>query len=102
MHVPMPHPPAPLAARDRVLLVRLGAVGDVLRTLPALHLIRTAYPSIHLAWIVEDLSRDLIEGHPEVDEVIRFPRDPAPRSAPRVSCRPSQGCGETCGRGASP
>jgi len=74
MHVPMPHPSAPLTARDRVLLVRLGAVGDVLRTLPALHLIRTAYPSIHLAWIVEDLSRDLIEGHPEVDEVIRFPR----------------------------
>jgi len=60
--------------RDRILIVRLGAVGDVLRTLPAVHLIRKAFPSLHLAWIVEDLSRDLLEGHPEIDEVIRFPR----------------------------
>ena len=60
--------------RDRVLLVRLGAVGDVLRTLPAVHLIRKAFPLLHLAWVVEDLSRDLLEGHPEIDEVIRFPR----------------------------
>lgn len=60
--------------RDRVLLIRLGAVGDVLRTLPALHLIRKAFPPLHLAWIVEDLSRELLEGHPEIDEVIRFPR----------------------------
>jgi len=60
--------------RDRVLLIRLGAVGDVLRTLPALHLIRKNFPSIHLAWLVEDLARDLLEGHPEIDAVIRFPR----------------------------
>ena len=60
--------------RDRVLLIRLGAVGDVLRTLPAVHLIRKAFPALHLAWIVEDLSRELLEGHPEIDEVIRFPR----------------------------
>jgi lipopolysaccharide heptosyltransferase I len=60
--------------RDRVLLIRLGAVGDVLRTLPAVHLIRKTFPAVHLAWIVEDLSRDLLAGHPEIDEVIRFPR----------------------------
>ncbi len=60
--------------RDRVLLIRLGAVGDVLRTLPALHLIRGTFPSVHLAWIVEDLSRDILDGHPEIDEVLRFPR----------------------------
>lgn len=64
----------PLDDRDRVLLIRLGAVGDVLRTLPALHLIRETFPSVHLAWIVEDLARDLLDGHPEIDEVLRFPR----------------------------
>jgi lipopolysaccharide heptosyltransferase I len=63
-----------LDERDRVLLIRLGAVGDVLRTLPALHLIRKTFPAVHLAWIVEDLSRELLDGHPEIDEVIRFPR----------------------------
>ncbi len=64
----------PLMNGDRLLVIRLGAVGDVIRTLPALHRIRTAFPGIHVAWIVEDLSRDLLVGHPEVDEVIRFPR----------------------------
>jgi lipopolysaccharide heptosyltransferase I len=55
-------------------MVRLGAVGDVLRTLPAVHLIRQTFPAVHLAWIVEDLSRELLIDHPDVNAVIRFPR----------------------------
>lgn len=66
--------PAPLAPSDRILVVRLGAVGDVIRTLPAVRWIRHSFPSVPIAWVVEDLSRDLIIGHPDVDEVIRFPR----------------------------
>lgn len=73
MPVSMERAPLHLTRQDRVLLIRLGAVGDVLRTLPALHLIRRAYPETRLAWIVEDLSRELLAGHPEIDEVIRFP-----------------------------
>ena len=57
-----------------MLLIRLGAVGDVLRTLPALHLIRSTFPTVHVTWLVEDLSHDLLGGHPEIDEVLRFPR----------------------------
>lgn len=60
--------------RDRLLLIRLGAVGDVLRTLPALHMLRRTFPHIHLAWIVEELSRELLMDHPEIDQVITFPR----------------------------
>jgi lipopolysaccharide heptosyltransferase I len=66
--------PRRLEDHDRVLLIRLGAVGDVLRTLPALHLIRSTFPGVHLSWLVEDLSRDLLAGHPEIDEVLSFPR----------------------------
>ena len=65
---------AGLSRDDRLLLIRLGAVGDVLRTLPALHLIRRSFPTVHISWLVEDRSRELLEGHPEIDEVIRFPR----------------------------
>ena len=70
MHRPVAH----LKDHDRVLLIRLGAVGDVLRTLPALHLLRRTYPGLHLTWVVEDPSRDLLVGHPEIDELIVFPR----------------------------
>lgn len=59
---------------DRLLLIRLGAVGDVLRTLPALHLIRETFPGLHIAWLVEELSHDLLSGHPEIDDLILFPR----------------------------
>jgi lipopolysaccharide heptosyltransferase I len=75
---------ATLLARDRVLIVRLGAVGDVIRTLPAVGLLRSTFPGAHLAWIVEDLSFDLLEGHPALDEVIRLPR----RALRRALTRP--------------
>ena len=74
MRVPMERSPATLSAADRVLLVRLGAVGDVLRALPAVRRLRVAFPGIRLAWIVEELSRPLLEDHPDVDTVIAFPR----------------------------
>src|SRR5262245_48990838 len=69
MRVRMERPVASLRPSDRVLVVRLGAVGDVLRSLPALRQIRGAFPAAHLAWIVEDLSAPLLQGHPDLDQV---------------------------------
>jgi lipopolysaccharide heptosyltransferase I len=63
-----------LSESDRLLVIRLGAVGDVLRTLPALHHIRSSFAPVHISWIVEDPSHEILEGHPEIDGVIRFPR----------------------------
>jgi lipopolysaccharide heptosyltransferase I len=66
--------PSPLQPSDRLLVIRLGAVGDVIRTLPAVRWIKRACPAVPIAWVVEDLSRDLLLGQPDIDEVIRFPR----------------------------
>lgn len=63
-----------LKGSDRVLFIRLGAVGDVLRTLPALHLVHSTFPDLHISWIVEDPSRDILLDHPQIDEVLLFPR----------------------------
>lgn len=62
-------------SRQRVLIVRLSAIGDVVHTLPALAALRRAMPDAHLAWIVESLSAPLLEGHPMLDELIVYPRD---------------------------
>jgi lipopolysaccharide heptosyltransferase I len=70
----MERPAGSLTASDHVLIVRLGAVGDVLRVLPAVRRIRSAFPGLRLSWVVEDLSRPLLEGHPDIDTVIPFPR----------------------------
>ncbi len=58
----------------RILIIRLSAIGDVVRTLPALSTLRREYPNAHIAWAVEDKSRGILEGHPHLDEVIEFER----------------------------
>jgi ADP-heptose:LPS heptosyltransferase len=59
---------------DRILLVRLGSVGDVARTLPAAFALRTAFPGAQLAWLVEPASQGLVAGQPWIDDVLVFPR----------------------------
>lgn len=75
---PLPRPPA----ADRILVIRLGAVGDVMRTLPAASALRAAFPGAHLAWLVEPAAASVVAGEPWIDEVIAFPR-PALESALR-------------------
>jgi ADP-heptose:LPS heptosyltransferase len=55
--------------------VRLGAIGDVVRTLPAVSALRAGYAGAHLTWLVEPASRSALDGQPWIDEVLVFPRD---------------------------
>lgn len=54
--------------------MRLGAVGDVVRTLPAASALRAAYPHAELTWLVERASASLVEGQPWLDAVVLYPR----------------------------
>jgi ADP-heptose:LPS heptosyltransferase len=70
----------PVAAPRRVLIILLGAIGDVVRALPLLGRIRRAWPAAHLAWAVEPKTQAVLEGHPWVDELIVYNRRRAPIS----------------------
>jgi len=59
---------------QNILVVRLGAMGDVIHVMPAVRHLKTVFPSARLSWLVEDKLEDLVRGLPEVDEVIAFPR----------------------------
>ncbi len=59
---------------QKILVLRLSAVGDVIRTLPAVKALKEHSPSSSITWIVEEPSRALLESQPEVDEVILLPR----------------------------
>ncbi len=59
---------------QKFLVLRLSAVGDIIRTLPAVKTLKEHYPSSSVTWIVEEPSRAFLESQPEVDEVILFPR----------------------------
>ena len=93
----MQRPVAKLRPADRVLVVRLGAVGDVIRALPAVHRLRRTYPQAHLAWIVEDLAAPLLEGHADLNEVIRLSRRDL-RAAGRSPARLARTLSEVGGR----
>ena len=64
---------------EKILILRLTAVGDVIRTLPAVKALKEYYPSSSISWIVEESSQALLESQPEVDEVILFPRKRWPK-----------------------
>jgi lipopolysaccharide heptosyltransferase I len=59
---------------QRVLLVRLSAVGDCVHALPAVQALRAALPEAHLAWAIDDRSAALLEGLKDVNEFLVMPR----------------------------
>jgi ADP-heptose:LPS heptosyltransferase len=67
----------------RVLIVLLGAIGDVVRALPLLGRIRRAWPDAHIAWAVEPKSEPILRGHPWLDDLVVYDRRHAPWSFPR-------------------
>jgi len=57
----------------RILIVRLGAIGDVVHALPALAQLRRAMPEAYLAWVVErGGAAKLLAGNPCLDELIEL------------------------------
>jgi lipopolysaccharide heptosyltransferase I len=57
----------------KILIVKLGAIGDVVHTLPALACLRRAMPDAHLAWAVErGGAAKILEGNPLLDELIEL------------------------------
>jgi heptosyltransferase-1 len=67
---------SPRERADRVLIVRLGAMGDVIHTLPAAAALRAAAPGATLGWLIEERWAELLCTLP------------TPRSGPRSSQRP--------------
>ena len=58
----------------RILVVRLGAFGDILRALPAFRLARFALPDATFRWVCDDRWAPVLETHPDLDGVIALPR----------------------------
>ena len=69
----------------RILVVRLGAMGDVIHALPAVASLKRSLPHAGITWIVEPRWAPLLEGNPYLDQVIFFQRSSL--SALRASLR---------------
>src|SRR5438552_17494093 len=69
-----PEMPLPTSAPRRILIIKPSAVGDVVHTLPILNLLRRRWPNARISWLVTPACAGLLEGHPQLDEVILFDR----------------------------
>jgi heptosyltransferase I len=61
-------------ALNRVMIVMMSAVGDVVHVLPVINALKRHKPDMHIAWVVQPGPASLIRGHPGVDELIIFDR----------------------------
>lgn len=59
---------------QRICLIKPSALGDVVQTLPLLPILREHFPEAHLAWLVNQEFGNLLEGHPDLNEIIPFNR----------------------------
>lgn len=63
------------AADPRILVVRLGAMGDILHALPAVSALKRGFPTARLTWAVEPRWLPLLEENPYVDRTVEIRRD---------------------------
>ena len=64
----------PAVTPQRILIILLGAIGDVTRALPLLTRLCRAYPQAHIAWAVEPAAAALLDYHLALDEVLLYQR----------------------------
>jgi ADP-heptose:LPS heptosyltransferase len=55
---------------QRVVIVKLGALGDVLRTTPILHAFRRKYPRAHITWVTKSNAKDMLETCPRINRLV--------------------------------
>lgn len=59
---------------SNILIIRLSAIGDVVMASPLIGSFRRTYPEARISWLVDDGSKDILLGHPDIDEIIIWPR----------------------------
>lgn len=64
-----------LSSSSPILVVRLGAMGDIIHALPGAASLKLSFPERRLVWIAARKWLPLFEGNPHIDEVISYSRD---------------------------
>jgi heptosyltransferase I len=69
---------------NRIGIVMLSALGDTVHVLPIVTALKRHAPGTHITWILQPGPALLVEGHPAVDEVVRFDRKRGWRAFPAL------------------
>ena len=58
--------------KKTILIIKLGAMGDVLRTTPTLEALKRKYKGCKITWIVDEESKELLENNPYLDGILSY------------------------------
>src|SRR2546425_12006135 len=64
----------PEKSDERFLIVRLGSLGDLVHTLPAIASLRDSFPGARIDWLVEHKGDAPPAGNPDLNETVRLDR----------------------------
>ena len=57
---------------ERILLIKLSAIGDVIQTIPLLHALRRRYPNARIDWLSKPTPSEFVSALPAVDNVVVY------------------------------
>ncbi len=60
----------------RILIIKLGSLGDVIRTLAVLPAIKEKYPKAEIDWITKKDVAQILETNPNIKNILTIPTDP--------------------------
>lgn len=55
---------------ENILIIRRGAIGDIIFTLPAYYMLRSNFPNSRISFLVKDVYAHILAGFPGLDEII--------------------------------
>src|SRR5215831_3146359 len=61
---------------ERILLVRLKSIGDIVFTLPAVNIVRENFPNARISYLISQEHTPLLSGFRAIDEIIPLDRSP--------------------------
>ncbi len=59
---------------QRILVIKIGAIGDVILSVPSLRVIRNNYPKAFISVLIGDKSRHVLKRCPYIDDIIIYER----------------------------
>ena len=64
-----------LSSCRRALIIKPSSLGDLVHTLPSVHLLKRKFPHIEFTWLANPAFAPLLEGNPDLSGTILFPRE---------------------------
>ncbi|MCI5836795.1 MAG: glycosyltransferase family 9 protein [Veillonellaceae bacterium] len=59
---------------ERILIIKMSSLGDIIAALPTLYALRQRFPQAHISWVVQQEFAAVLPGKPYIDELIFIDR----------------------------